>query len=451
MNLLVYVKEHCNLFLNSAFSLIQSNHIFRGATTSFGLKVSSTALGLTTNILLARLLGKEGLGVYIYALSWVSLLIIPSTLGFRKLMVREVAVCKTKSRWGEFHGLVKWANSFILILSIGLALIAFIVSRTIAKETDPSILEALAISLFLLPIDSLTIIRASTLQGLNKIIKSQLPELLIAPIISLFFIGLFYTLFEKNFSVNYILISRVLAFYIAFYIGSKWLKKSLPSIVRQTQPKYYARKWLAAGIPLMFLESMRTIHHQTDALMLGAMQGPEAVGVYAVMGKGVMLVVFILGAVDKTLSPMIAKLYAQGETDKLQKIITKSSRSIFIVSLIVTMAFIFFGHWFLLLFGKEFLEGKTALNILCIGKMIGALTTSSSFLLTMTGHERHIIISATFCSLMNIILNYLFIPKWGIEGAAFATSFSNIFLHFWNGFSVWRTTHVNPTPFAFKI
>lgn len=449
MNFLVSVKGHCNHILNRTLLFLKENHLFRGITTTFGLKISSTGLGLLTNILLARLLGKAGLGVYIYALAWVNLLVVPSTLGFRKLMVREVAVCKTKSLWGEFNGLVKWTNYFTFFLSSCIALLVFFVSRMIIDNADSTIHSALAIALFLLPIKSLTIIRTSILQGLNKIVKSQLPELLFAPILSLVFIGLVYAFSGSKLSVNFILISRVTAFYVAFYIGSQWLKQSLPNIVKQSQPKFYARKWMSAAIPLMFLEGMRTIHHQTDALMLGAMQGPEAVGVYSVLSKGVMLVVFILGAVDTALSPLIAKLYTLGDINKLQKIVTKSSRTVFIVSSLITLIFIFFGHWFLLLFGQEFVEGRTALNILCIGKMLGALTTSSTFLLTMTGHERHVMVSAIASSSLNLVLNFLFIPKWGIEGAALATTVSNVFLHYWNGFSVWKTTRVNPTPFVF--
>lgn len=389
------------------------------------------------------------MGIYTYALAWVNLLVVPSTLGFRKLMVREVAVCKTKSLWGEFSGLVKWTNSFTLFLSSGIALIVFFVSRVMGSYADSNIHTALAISLFLLPIKSLTIIRTSILQGLDEIVKSKLPELLFAPILSLVFIGLLYAFSGNKVSVDLILVSRVTAFYIAFYIGSQWLKQSLPSIVKQAQPKYYARKWLSAAIPLMFLEGMRTIHHQTDALMLGAMQGPEAVGVYSVLSKGVMLVVFVLGAVDTTLSPLIARLYTLGDFDELQKIVTKSSRTVFIVSSLITIIFILFGHWFLLLFGQDFIEGRTALNILCIGKLLGAFTASSTFLLTMTGHERHVMVSAIASLSLNLVLNFLFIPRWGIEGAALATTISNVFLHFWNGFTVWRTTHVNPTPFVF--
>ncbi|QUY44996.1 flippase [Acaryochloris marina] len=450
MNLLVYFKGHFNHIFNNHFLFIKNNHLFRGITTTFGLKISSTGLGLLTNILLARLLGKAGLGIYIYALAWVNLLVVPSTLGFRKLMVREVAVCKTKSLWGEFNGLVKWTNSFTFFLSCAIALIVFFVSSVIGGETSKTIHSALAIALFLLPIKSLTIIRASILQGLDKIVKSQLPELLFAPILSLIFIGIAYLFSGIKVSVDFILILRVTAFYIAFYIGSQWLKQSLPSLVKQAQPKYYPQKWLSAAIPLMFLEGMRTIHHQTDALMLGAMQGPEAVGLYSVLSKGVMLVVFILGAVDTALSPLIAKLYTLGDINKLQKIVTKSSRIVFIVSSLITLVFLFFGHWFLLLFGQEFVEGRTALNILCIGKMLGALTTSSTFLLTMTGHERHVMVSAIVSSSLNLVLNFFFIPKWGIEGAALATTISNVFLHYWNGFSVWKTTHVNPTPFVLE-
>lgn len=448
MNSYYVVKKQFFKLIHYIKHFALSNHLLRGATSSFALKIISTSIALITNILLARLMGKEGLGVYVYALTWVDLLRIPATLGLNQLIVREIAIYKAKELWNEFHGLVQWSSKLILCFSTFLAISAMIISILTGTENNLEITYAIAIALFLLPIKALTIARTSILQGLEQIVKSQLPEYLLAPCLSLVFLGLAFFWADHTLPVNYALISRVLAFYIAFYVGSRWLTKSLPDAVKQSEPKLKIRYWLKSSIPLMFLEGILVVHNQTDLLMLGAIRGPEAVGIYSVLSRGVMLIVFVLGAVNTTLSPSIAKLFALGETAKLQNIIARSARIVLFVSVAIGLLFILGGHHFLLLFGKDFYEGRTALNILAVAKMLGATTTTASFLLTMTGHERHIVKSATVSTLANIILNSLLIPKWGIEGAATATGISSVFLHFWNGYSVWKSTGINPTPFG---
>lgn len=447
MNVYCVIKNQFTRLLHYIKYFVLDNHLFRGATSSFALKITSTAIALITNILLARLMGKEGLGVYVYALTWVELMTVPATLGLKQLIVREIAIYRAKELWSEFHGLVQWSSKLIFWLSAFLAISVMIISVLADTKNNIQITYALAISLSLLPIRALTIARTSILQGLEQIIKSQLPEYLLAPCLSLIFLGFAFLWADYTLPVHHALISRVLAFYIAFYVGSRWLRKALPEEVKQSAPKLKIRYWLKSSIPLMFLEGILIVHNQTDLLMLGAIQGPEAVGIYSVLSRGVMLIVFVLGAINTALSPSMAKLYALGKTSELQKIIAKSARIVFFVSAAIALLFILGGHYFLLLFGKDFSEGRTALNILAIAKATGAITTTATFLLTMTGHEKHIVKSATASTLANIALNLLLIPEWGIEGAATATSISSVFLHFWNGYSVWKSTGINPTPF----
>ena len=61
------------------------------------------------------------------------------------------------------------------------------------------------------------------------------------------------------------------------------------------------------------------------------------------------------------------------------------------------------------------------------------LTTalSLSFLvLNMTGHERFTALLSWSTTMLNVILNAVLIPRWGVEGAALATSFSLVMAAF---------------------
>ena len=68
--------------------------------------------------------------------------------------------------------------------------------------------------------------------------------------------------------------------------------------------------------------------------------------------------------------------------------------------------------------------GKEALIILSIGQMINVFFGAVIYILDMTGKQiisRNILF---FTAILNIVLNYLLIPNFGIKGAAIATAIS---------------------------
>jgi O-antigen/teichoic acid export membrane protein len=79
------------------------------------------------------------------------------------------------------------------------------------------------------------------------------------------------------------------------------------------------------------------------------------------------------------------------------------------------------GPWYLALFGPEFAAGYGALVILSLGRVFGAAMGSAGLLLAMSGHERDFL-AATFAGAgLNLLLDWLLIPRLGLNGAAWAS------------------------------
>lgn len=408
------------------------NRLIRGAVGSFGLKIAGTGLTFIRSLMFARLLGTDGLGIYAYAITWVGLLTIPAKLGLSQLIVREIAIYQTQSAWGLMGGLLRWSNQAVLIASIALALIAGGIAWNLQVDTNFQMILALCVALISLPIASLTNLRVSAMRGLHQVVLGQLPEVLIAPLLLITFTGSGYLILKEDLSTSWVVAMHVLAMGITFLIGVRLLNRALPKVVKDAVPKYQARKWLSSGLPLMFLGAMHIINSQTDVLMLGALKGAEAVGIYVVVNRLSSLIVFMLISVNSVLAPNIASLYAEGKIEQLQRVITKSSRVVFFASFCVTGSLIGFSYWFLLLFGKDFIQGQNTLIILCIGQLVSAAAGPVDLILNMSGYENYTAMSMGASAVLNVILNVLLIPQWGIEGAAIATASSMII---WNIFS----------------
>jgi len=61
------------------------------ALGSFALKATNALVGFLTTVLLARMLGAQGYGIYAYALSLITLLALPVAAGLPKLLIRETS------------------------------------------------------------------------------------------------------------------------------------------------------------------------------------------------------------------------------------------------------------------------------------------------------------------------------------------------------------------------
>jgi O-antigen/teichoic acid export membrane protein len=129
---------------------------------------------------------------------------------------------------------------------------------------------------------------------------------------------------------------------------------------------------------------------------------------------------------NSVLSPTFATLYAEGKREQLQQVVTHSTRLISLFALVMTLGLIALRYSILQLFGAEFIQGQTALIILSIGYLVNALTGSVGLLLNMTRHAKFSAATVAFAALLNVCLNWLLIPKWGVNGAATATAISMI-------------------------
>jgi O-antigen/teichoic acid export membrane protein len=111
------------------------------------------------------------------------------------------------------------------------------------------------------------------------------------------------------------------------------------------------------------------------------------------------------------------------------------------------------GLFFLLLgrpalsfiFGPEFGAAYLPLLILCAGQLVNAATGCAILLLNMTGNERYPLLATMVAAFLNVMLNLLLIPPYGIHGAAIATASSTAALQLWAGWLAWRRTGIDTT------
>ena len=412
------------------------NQLIKGVAGSLGLKVASAFLAFVMSIIFARFLGKSGLGTYSYATTWANLLSIPAALGLDQLIVREIAIYRNKAQYSLMGGFLRWANLLVLSTGVILTLIAIIAAWNLNGDSDSTVVLAIALSIVTVPIISLRNLRLGAMKGLRKVVLGQVPDSLISPIIIICLTIATYFLFNDRFNVFWVLGIKIFASVVTLIIGTRWLLQSLPPEVNQITPKYDTKKWIVDALPFMFLGTSQLLNSRIDILMLGSIKGVEAVGIYTVILGITKLTVFIHHSANNVLGPNIATLYSEGKIRQLERMVRKSMLSVFLFSLVTGGLLMLLGNQVLSIFGSEFLSGRTAMNILIIGTIFTSFTGAVGLLLNMTGHQNDTAIAVAFSAVLNIVLNLVLVPRWGINGAATATTTSLILINIIKAISV---------------
>jgi O-antigen/teichoic acid export membrane protein len=409
----------------------------RATAAIFALDLIMLGLSLVLTVVLARALGAAQYGVYAYAIALVAALGIPLRVGLPKLVVREVAAYRARSEWHRMRGLLRWANSTVLISSVVLVAVAWLAAWLGAGATVSPTTITVALALPLLPLAALGAVRSATLSGLHFVVLGKLPEAVVRPaVFLLLLVGGWLAFAGRGLTAPSVVVMDVLATGIAFTVGAAVLRTRLPNEAREGPATYTTHAWRRSTMALALVAGLQFINHRVDILMLGVLRDTAEVGVYQVATRGADCVHLVLMAVNAVLSPTVSSVYASGQFDRLQRLMTQSARLVLLCSLPIGLAFIVWGKWILTtVFGPEFGAGATPLAMLSAGQLVNAAAGSVGLLLTMTGNERYTVRGVGVAAVLNIVLNAVLIPAWGGFGAAVATVTSlvtwNALLVFW--------------------
>lgn len=426
-----------------------SAQIFRGASSTALLKVISTGLTFVTAILLARFLGVEEYGIFAYAMSWVTLLGVFAGLGLGQVIVAEVAVYHQNNDWARIRGIFRFAIAAAVAAGIVCALAIAAIGWLMHRD-EQGLYTALLLASFLLPLRALLLPLGATQNGLRQVTFAQSPSMLVSPAMFLAFFVSAFGLEVLAPSAASALVLQGIAFVAAFTVAVLFLRKGFTAAGRPKtlpQPRYEPKAWLFAGLPMILMGSMFLVNSNADILMLGALAGPEAAGIYKAAARGAELLNFGVAVVSVPLGPVVARLYAAGEMDGLQRELRRWACVAFLPTLALALVFLYGGELFLGLFGENFVDdqARSALSILTLGQLVLAASGAVGLLLVMTGHRNVIAGIMAFIAALNVGLNAVLIPMFGVRGAAYATAFSTALLAFLLVQYTMRKMKLNPT------
>ena len=172
----------------------------------------------------------------------------------------------------------------------------------------------------------------------------------------------------------------------------------------------------------------QTIYCNSDITILGIIKGNYEVGLYSTSVKIYSLVNSTIASIAWVVMPQMTKNFNEGNYDEINKLFRYAFNFVVILGLPCVVGInILCPEMIEIIAGKEYLGATGSLHILSIAlaiSLIGGLI--GNVLLLPAMEEKTCLIACVISAMANIILNLLFIPKYGITAAAATTAVSEL-------------------------
>ena len=379
--------------------------------TTFSTQIIGVILGLAAAIIIARVLGPSGKGAYTLIILVPMLLATFGTLGIG--VANLYFVGKRKYKIADIT-----SNSVVLASGLGILFAAtflayfYYFQPSFLKGADPL---CVVIATLVLPFSLLTAYFSSILLGEQKINKRNL--IILVQSISLLAFLLFFLFIERS----------VLSMIIAWV--SATLVTTITSIllVRRLTPI-----GLSFHFPL-FKDSVKFggqgylgnvigfLNYRLDMFIVNFFMGVTFVGYYSVAVVMAEALWYFPGAVGTMMLARTPRLNSEEANESTPRI---CRNTIFLTLLAAVLLFVFGKTLINLFFGASFLPALKPMWILLPG--IVALSINKVLCNELLGRGKPLIgaVAGVVSLVINIPLNLLLIPIWGISGAAFASTVS---------------------------
>ncbi|MCH8304907.1 MAG: flippase [Candidatus Marinimicrobia bacterium] len=374
-----------------------------------------------TNMLGASLYGQYSLGMSITDIAKIFII-----LGMNYGAIRYISYYLAK----DDIAAVKGALKFFLLTVGGLSLVIsagfYFLAPTIANDVyqKPQITQVLQILAFALPPMSLIFLMSAIFRGFQQIKYSVLLSDLILPLLSGLFFSAAWWFGESLITVMYLVVAINISGVI---LASYFLLKIFPQIVDKGVLAVSNNKEIFLySLPLFMSVFLNIFLNRTDVLMLGYFGSTADVGIYSLAAKLSQVVFIISASVYGIFAPVVSELFAKDDRSKLKKIFSQSTRYSAIVTVPIFGALILSHETILSVFGKEFTEGAEVLLILGLAFLINSILGFAGQMISMSGRSKLVLMNSVGGASLNILLNWFFIPKWGMAGAAWATMIATI-------------------------
>lgn len=376
-------------------------------------------VGIAVGVYVGRYLGPEQFGILNYIIVLVTLVLVVSKLGLDGLLVREFIDRQNHSQL--IAGTSFWMMSLLAVV-FGISGVAILG----AFEQKSELILFFSIALIGVVLQSFSVIdwyyQARVASGV--VVKCRVAAIVIATILKV--LAIYFDVGLISFFIIYTLEYMFLALFYLYVARQDGLISRFFYVFSFAEAKVLLREsW-----PLLISSLAVILYTRIDQVMIRAMLGDYHVGVYSAALKFFDAWAAVPYLISVSLLPAIRRAKDLKHEEYLNRLVI-FFRALFWSSVVISFLLSAFSYQVIYYtYGSEYSDSAKVLGVVMLSSAWGALGNCTSRYLIVEKMGGKIAVRIILAAILNIILNYILIPRFGILGAAYGTLISSFFANY---------------------
>ena len=398
------------------------SRIAKNTVVTMGAEIINRILALILTIAIARYLGDLGFGQYSFIITVMMLFQVLADFGLDGLTIREVAKNIDKTEYYLRN---------VLALKFALGLINFVALAFIINimNKPPIVIYSVYIAGLSIIFFSLANTFSSIFNAHERLdLKALLSILTRLIVLALTLLAI---ILRKNLMVliTIILISEISRTILGWKI---YTRKFAP--IKFELDLSLCKRLLRISVPFALIGIIALIYFKIDIVMLSLMKGDQVVGWYSAAYTLLAALLFITEAYNLAIFPALSR-YAVSARELLAFSWEKSVKYLLIISLPIAVGATILADRFIILFySTSYVSSTLALQILIWTLPWIFVNSINMRVLYASDKQKEATIVAVISMVLNILFNFILIPRYSYIGASLATilvEIINVSIYFW--------------------
>jgi polysaccharide transporter, PST family len=373
-------------------------------------KALRMGVGFFVAVWVTRYLGPEKYGVMSYAAAFVGLFTAIANLGLYGIVIRNIV--RAPEATDEILG-----TAFALKIAGGItSLLLAVCINCLMRPQDTFLHYAVAVTALGLVFQSFDVFDFWFQSQLlsKRTVFANVPGFILITIAKIILV-----------IAKAPLVAFIWAGAVEILLGSIGLLVAYQMITKQAGRLKFSRHWAKSLLkdcwPLIFGGLMLMIYNRIDQVMIGQMLGTRSVGLYSVAVKLAEFWYVFPTLILNSVLPSLVEAKKSSEEFYYRRL-----QKVFDIMAVISFAFVlplfFFSNPIISgLYGSQYAEAGGILAIYVLSGIFVFIGHVREYWVTVDNVTRFSLYSTTLGAIVNILLNFLLIPRFGGIGAAYAT------------------------------
>ncbi|MBL7928061.1 MAG: oligosaccharide flippase family protein [Bacteroidia bacterium] len=402
----------------------QSKILFKNTSWILGSTAFRSVMSFLKSIVVARGLGVEFYGIYIFISNFVLTVQDFFDMNIDAGIIRFGAVYRSNNRMDKLISLIKISVLSIIVSSlISILLIVILVNFFYDKYVPQHGLEMYIILFAIADLSSFfdplgkSLLRLYYKFKINSIIQS------LSSLLELIVVSITIIIFKADLKAFFIslIIARLLT--AAAYIGGMWwelkdeFRPHLNAKINLIKDQYREIFIFMTGNAMT--RTLITLINRGDALLLGTLAGPASLAFYNLSKRLANMFMVVADPFAQGIYPQISYLLAEKKFKELKLMLIKLTRST-ALPLALSIPVVFFIHeWFISLFyGAEYIGAARPFMYLYVASILATVFFWNQSFMLGTGNIKARFTFIFISALIGFFISYLLIPDYKDVGMA---------------------------------